>query len=518
MPDTPLPTTPAGMGGIPTNELGDPIGLPQQSQGPVNELGASLPQQTQQQPQPQAPDPAAAQAQHDAMFGKIAKQILGMQNNYSTDANGTLVNNLTPQKPGQLFRSLLGAALIGGAAGASHPEQGFVGGFARGGAAGVQQAQQNDQAQKQQAQTDFENNQKVQQETRQNTLMQATLQQMHSEQIARQATSDLASQAAHDKHNAASAALVTNLTNAGGVPAIIPVGDTPASEFTAPDLAAAYVKDPSILHGPQNFVRHFVDTTDSSDLSFNGTHWVTSDGTPVDMTSRTSVKAIDVPINAMTTKIPTTGKDINAAYGGKLVNTDTTYQMSPLDMDALNSKRMSTAKSKLADELEQKRVALTGMQIALDGKRINAAITSDNRAQFAGADKEISERIKTLEDQIKDPMIDPAVKQTAQAHIDQANKELETIRKKLYPGTNVDGDLDSAQQALATQTPTVLMLNPQGQQVAVPQDKVDGALKNGYKHTGAAATPTDPSIGLNQRNAKRRESISDVLHAIPNVL
>lgn len=337
--------------------------------GPTNELGAPLPQV---QPQQQAPPPdpqvmaQQAQAQHDSMFGRAAKTLMGMQTSYSVGPDGTLQSQQVPEKPGSFFRKLLGASLLGGAAGANgDPAQGFLGGLVRGGAASVQANQQQDNQQKQQAQTDFADQQKVQQQGRENTMMQAQIAQMHAEQVARQHSSDLADEASHQKHNAASAALVTTLTAAGGTPAMIPMNGKAASDFTANDLASAYIKDPSILKAPQGYLRTFVDTTDSSNLSYNGHQWVTSGGEPVNMTDNTNVKAIDTPIDSMGTKIPTTGKDINAAYGGKLVDPDKTYPMAPTDMVALNTKRMAESKAQASIDLERHKVAQGDAELGL---------------------------------------------------------------------------------------------------------------------------------------------------------
>lgn len=342
-------TTPAGMGGA------------------MPDTATAAPVQPQVQQQAPPVDPAAvAQIQHDSAFGRMAKAILGQQNQYSVGPDGTLQNNPVPEKPGQLFRSILGAALLGGAAGANgNPAQGLAGGLVRGGAAGVQNTQQQDQQKQAQAQQDFKNQQLVNQQSRETQMANAQVANMHSEMVARDRRSDLEDQDAHDKHNAASAALETNLTAAGGTPAVIPVNGEGKSNITAPDLAAAYVKDPSILKGPPGFIRHFVDTTDSSELTYNGKNWVDASGEPVNMSDKTTVKAIDVPVDAMKTKIATTGKDINAAYGGKLVDPGQTYQMSPLDMDSLNTRRLKEARDQGAADLEKERVKQGESQIAL---------------------------------------------------------------------------------------------------------------------------------------------------------
>ncbi len=342
--------------------------------GPVPNI-STPPPQVQMAPQQQAPDPTqvaqAAQIAHDSAFGKMAKSLMGLDNQYSVGPDGTLQNNPVQEKPGSFFRKLLGASLLGGAAGAAgNPAQGFAGGLVRGGAAGAQQAQQQDQQKQQQAQQDFKDNQQVQSQNREQTMMNAQLQQMHSEQVARQHTSDLQDQAAHDKHNAASAALVTNLTKAGGTPASIPVNGKTASEFTANDLAQAYIKDPSILKAPTGYMRTFVDTTDSSGLTYNGTNWIDDAGKPVNMTDNTTVKAIDTPIDAMKTKIPTTGQEINAAYGGKLVDPDKTYPMAPTDMIALNSKRMANDKIQSDTDYKKKQAAQKDQELGLKAREL----------------------------------------------------------------------------------------------------------------------------------------------------
>lgn len=350
-------STPAGMGG----------GTP--------DVGSSAPPQVQQQQsqpapqQQQAPPPSPQQVSiaHDTLFGRAAKMLLGgSEPQYSVDANGNTVQTQGQQAPGQFFKNVLSAAILGGAAGANgNPAQGIAGGLVRGGAAGIQQQQQQDQQARLQAQQDFKNQQQVGQQSREAMLTNAQVQNMHSEMVARDRRSDLEGQEAHDKHNAASAALAGNLISAGGTAAVIPVNGEAKSSFTAPDLAAAYVKDPSILKGPQGFVRHFIDTTDSSELDFNGKNWVDASGDPVNMSDKTTVKAIDVPVDAMKTKVTTNGAAVNAAYGGKLVDPTKDYQMSPLDMDSLNTRRLKEGRDQAAIDQDAHRIKQGDEEISL---------------------------------------------------------------------------------------------------------------------------------------------------------
>lgn len=127
-------------------------------------------QQPQVQAQPAPPDPQQAGAMHDTLFGKAAKALLGNDNQFSVDAQGNMQNNPVPQKPGNLFRQILGAAILGGAAGANgNPAQGFAGGAVRGGQASIQNAQQQDQMKQAQAQRDFQNRQAAAKESREAT-------------------------------------------------------------------------------------------------------------------------------------------------------------------------------------------------------------------------------------------------------------------------------------------------------------------------------------------------------------
>lgn len=127
-----------------------------------------------QQPVQSAPPPPAQQAiTHDTLFGRMAKTLLGTAQNYTVDPKtGNTITTPQEQKPGQLFRSILAGALLGGAAAQqSHnrnPNMGFGGGVVTGGAANVYDARQQDQLRRDQAQQQFQNQltaQKAEQES-----------------------------------------------------------------------------------------------------------------------------------------------------------------------------------------------------------------------------------------------------------------------------------------------------------------------------------------------------------------
>ncbi|SDE85482.1 hypothetical protein SAMN05444167_0637 [Terriglobus roseus] len=89
---------------------------------------------------------------------------MGHETSYSVDDNGNTVATESPTVPGHFFRNIVTAALLGGAAGANgNPAQGFFGGVARGGAAAVNDSRQQDLLKRQEAEEEFQNNQRSQQ-------------------------------------------------------------------------------------------------------------------------------------------------------------------------------------------------------------------------------------------------------------------------------------------------------------------------------------------------------------------
>lgn len=175
--------------------LAQPTGDPS-TQGPTFAPPQPLPTQNAttnatipSQPGPTAPQPSFAPPQapppnkHE-ILGRTMAALMGHQTSYSVGPDGKTVETQTPSAPGTLFKSILAGALLGGAAGANgNPAQGFAGGVARGGAATVEEAQKQDLIKRQQAQQEFQDTQRANQDKRESDAA-VTEEQLRKAQIA----------------------------------------------------------------------------------------------------------------------------------------------------------------------------------------------------------------------------------------------------------------------------------------------------------------------------------------------
>jgi hypothetical protein len=97
-----------------------------------------------------------ADTQHHSALGKAFRSIMGNDVSYQIDPQtGKMVQQETPQKPGQFWRGILAATVLGGATAAKNKAPGFMQGAAEGGEAAIDKAQQQDQLKQQQAQEQF---------------------------------------------------------------------------------------------------------------------------------------------------------------------------------------------------------------------------------------------------------------------------------------------------------------------------------------------------------------------------
>ena len=395
-----MPST-AGMGGPPA-----------QVQGPMQ---ANIPAKVT----PVAPPQSSPNFWH-----KAVQTLLGEHTEYQQTPNGP-VPVTAPNKPGQLFRSILAGALLGASAGAESPQNGWSG-AARGAGAAVKGAQEQDQRSQQQAQQQFQNQQEVATKDREKQLVDAQIAHMHAATVSAQHLNDLQDKEYHDKHNSSAQAMINSLTDAGGVPPVD--GALPAS-LSATDLMSAYQKDNKVRQAPDGYVRHFFDKTDSSELTWDDKagNWVQADGTPANMTDKTMVTVLDVPREAMKVKRPISGKDINAARGLALVDPDKTYQMSPLDMDGLNTHRLN-------DQLEQARAKAQERQVRAQETANQREADRQRQAEYTDMFNQVRESNTTLQARQKEMMDQSSPDYKAiSAQIDANNQRLLDKYNELHP-------------------------------------------------------------------------------------
>jgi hypothetical protein len=312
----------------------------------------------------------------------------GKSDNWVQTPNGP-ENQPVQNTPGHFFRSILAGAVAGAAGGAETPY--FGKGMARGAGAGMKEQQAQHQRDQQQAQQQFENQQKVNEADQRKIQIDATVANMHSETIARQHQTDILDKTYHDNHNAASAAMVNSLKQAGGV---APVDGAVPEEISAPELRDAIIKDRNVQRAPEGYVRHFFDRTDSTEVTWDekNQNWVTPDGTSANMTDKTTLDVLDVPRDAMTTKKPVSGADLNKIYGQKMFDEKGSdgkpkmYQVSPWDLDSANTNRLKnenetarTAASTRTAQLESNRQAQEAEKQRLDRfESYRQAVTETN--------------------------------------------------------------------------------------------------------------------------------------------
>jgi hypothetical protein len=306
--------------------MAPPSGLPQDRAGreQFNEGPA--------QPTPQQRAQAADLAHHSAL-GKVASVLLGKEVQYKVDPNtGAVVPVKVQRSPGEFMRSLVAGALIGAAAGFQHPQGGFLGGAAQGGAAVLQDQRTWDEQARAQARQSFKDAQDIQQNQRakqaaadEHMVHQATAAHLTAETVAFHHLQDSHDQEALDAKNKAAKIYLQTFEAAGAKPASIPVnGKVPANgAYNASELSAALTKDPKILFGAPGTVRHFVDVNNASDVEYvEGKGWVNASGEPANMTKSTLVKVFDVPEDMFKKQLHHTGSEVNAIVGFPLVPED----------------------------------------------------------------------------------------------------------------------------------------------------------------------------------------------------
>jgi hypothetical protein len=282
---------------------------------------------------------------HHSIMGRAVQALVhaahGNETSYQVNPQtGVTEATTVPGKSSTFFRNLVLGALIGGAVGsANRGRGGFAGGMAAGGAAAGEatqaRTQQQDLINRGQAQQQFNNQVTARKMSEEETMHQATVAHLNAQIAGLHQHYSQLDQSEIDKKNSASRAYQKALIDAGGKAVKITIGGNPLDTVSADQFGAAVVKDPKLLNAPDGYARHFVDTTDLSELHFDGGRWVDDSGTPVNMSAKSSVRAYDVPTNTFKEPSQVSGKLINAARGSKIVDDEKMYSVSPEGMSSL---------------------------------------------------------------------------------------------------------------------------------------------------------------------------------------
>jgi len=309
--------------------------------------------------------------------------------------------------------------------------------------------------------------------------MNATIAQYQSEMAARQHMTDLEDKKYHDAHNAASAALYDTLKTAGGV---APIDGKLPEDLTAYDLAKAYTKDPTIRQAPAGYVRHFIDKTDSDEVTWNGQHWTHPDGSPADMTDKTSIQVLDTPVNAMTTRIKGLSNDtVNKVIGQPILPSGgTTDSVTPLDLVNMAGTRLNREKEIAQTKHEGMMANAQAKQAANEAERLR-------RDGYAAAKEQVDIANRSLEDQLKNVM--PGEEKPITDQISANNDRLRSLYEQTFP----DQKLPEAKETPKSDTVTVTTSD--GKVGVIPKDKLDDFLKAnpGATSPGHPTSPTPPA-------------------------
>jgi hypothetical protein len=292
------------------------------------------PSSLQQAPQQQGPTPeqqaAVADIAHHALVGKSVKAVFNSLNN-QTDDGGNV-------RPGSFFRNLIAGMMIGGA-NSGGGRGGALGGFARGGAAVI-----NDQ--RAQLQQQLANQQKQQQEDLKNQMDRERLddtEALHQSMVAHEniQTADLlhnmhsADDKTVEQHNAASRAYQKSLIDSGALPAQMSINGKMVDSTDGTSFQSSYIKDPSITTAPKGYVRHFISTTDLSELHYENGEWKDDSGNAVNIGKNISIRAYDQPTSNLKTPSMVKGSVINTARRQNIVDPNKSYSISPDAMSGI---------------------------------------------------------------------------------------------------------------------------------------------------------------------------------------
>jgi hypothetical protein len=275
--------------------------------------------------------------------------------------------------------------------------------------------QQQQQQRAAEAQKQWENQRQANQDDQKKIMDQAQLAMWHQQMVIEQHNSDVMDQEMMDKRNESSRVLYNTYVAAGGKP---PADPNVPSTIDAYDLSKKYVETKGqIAKAPDGYHRVFFDTTNGGEATrdpITGT-W-SEDGKPVDMTTKTTFRVLDVPEATMDVRVPHTGAEANKILGYHNFDDKATVMMSPNEATALITKNR---------QLQEERNANTRAQEEETAREYTAAYDTFKATEtdLAGKLAELKAEANPDQNQIND----------LQTQQDQNLTDFRASRDKLYP-------------------------------------------------------------------------------------
>ena len=449
--------TPAAQPASPAPTPGTPqSGLPGQSASAA--LGSPPPQATTQAPQqnpgagpnPQpggtapapAPSPqqqvAVAQTAKHAALGRLASYLLGHENQYNVNPQtGQVDTTQVQRKPGDLFRSIVTGAVMGMAAGAGSHD--FTTGLGRGGAAGAQNQQAQDQQKYQRAQQQSENFQKQQQFNEEKKYHEAQMAQMTANGLRDDANFNLMSQRYLDERNDRERAFEFQLDQMGAMPMQLQNGGTDLNGKMGNGNALQRMAGTNLdsVKAPDGMHTLHTMSVDLSGLTMKNGQWVDASGKPVNLEDHTTHTLYQLPDNVWDKPADgiKTGKDLNAIVGFKMVDPNASIHMTTGQVMTARAKgqenALQTAQLNIDVMKARYEAANARRQLEVASKQIDA----ETYKQFLATYDTVKTTVAAIQDQIKnrqaanpDASIDDLQKE-----LNDTTTDLEAIRQKLYP-------------------------------------------------------------------------------------
>lgn len=477
----------------------------------------NIPQQQPQPMQPQQPTPQQVNTAHDTMIGRAFKILSGQNTQYNIDPNtGQTVATKVQNTPGQFFKNVVAAALVGGAAGAEggrQTEGSPLAATARGGQAVINRNQQLDQEQLNRAQEQYKNQLVAQQNQREQAEAQRQAQGFQTEEQLRKAqiaqanaetyrTNVLTQGSDWTTHNDIAKAgqqHFADYKDAGLKPIL---EDVPESEME--NLIKSRPGTSSTLDGEATGVKTTLGPDGQPHFEYTYSVYDPHGKIPV------SKGTLDLWQQDLGKSYPDLlanikpGRELDATQyiGLKRLNTKLhNDEIDRLGSDAdLLKKQGKDPESQARIKELNAEAAKSYAEATKDKFELQEAKLGKKQSeQFANAladlDKnsgdfsKISPSSRLVIGESLSKMV-PALKEQLQAAIASGADQdtINGLQSQLSDLTRLTMSAVSPSGAATGQS--VTMTNPQGQTVLVPADQVNTVLGKGYKRAGAAATQT----------------------------